>query len=130
VANYLDQHRLLTCELYVAAPRYREVRIEVHVIAAPTADLGNVEQGVRSRLLAYFHPLTGGENGAGWDFGGTIDFSETYRQIFDVDGVDRIDTSSMKTYLDQILQASCSNVLLEPDELVFSLDHAVTASYS
>lgn len=130
VANYLDQHRLLTCELFVAAPRYREVRIEVHVIAEPTADLGNVEQGVRSRLLAYFHPLTGGDNGTGWDFGGVIDFSETYRQIFDVDGVDRIDTSSMKTYLDQILQASCSNVLLEPDELVFSLDHAVTASYS
>jgi predicted phage baseplate assembly protein len=130
VANYLDQHRLLTCELFVAAPRYREVRIEVHVIAEPTADLGNVEQGVRSRLLAYFHPLTGGDNGTGWDFGGVIDFSETYRQIFDIDGVDRIDTSSMKTYLDQILQASCSNVLLEPDELVFSLDHAVTASYS
>jgi predicted phage baseplate assembly protein len=130
VANYLDQHRLLTCELFVAAPRYREVRIEVRVIAEPTADLGNVEQGVRSRLLAYFHPLTGGDDGKGWQFGGAIDFSETYRQIFDVDGVDRIDTSSMKTYLDQILQASCSNVLLEPDELVFSLDHAVTASYS
>jgi predicted phage baseplate assembly protein len=130
VANYLDQHRLLTCELFVAAPRYREVRIEVNVIAEPTADLGNVEQGVRSRLLAYFHPLTGGDDGKGWQFGGAIDFSETYRQIFAVDGVDRIDTRSMKTYLDQILQTSCSNVLLEPDELVFSLDHAVTASYS
>jgi hypothetical protein len=130
VADYLDQHRLLTCELFVAAPRYREVRIEVHVIAAVTADLGNVEQGVRSRLLAYFHPLTGGDDGTGWQFGATIDFSETYQQIFDVEGVHRIDTSSIKTYLDQIRQTPCSNVLLEPDELVFSLDHAVTASYS
>ena len=130
VANYLDQHRLLTCELFVAAPRYREVRIEVHVIAEPTADLGNVEQGVRSRLLAYFHPLTGGDDGKGWQFGAAIDFSETYRQIFEVEGVYRIDTSSIKTYLDQILQTSCSNVLLQLDELVFSLDHAVKASYS
>src|SRR6266568_470703 len=130
VANYLDQHRLLTSELFVAAPRYRELRIEVHVIAEPTADLGNVEQGVRDRLLAYFHPLRGGEDGKGWAFGAAIDFSETYRRIFDVDGVQRIDTGSMKTYLDQILQASCSNVLLQPDELVFSQDHAVTASYS
>ena len=130
VANYLDKHRLMTCELFVAAPRYREVRIEVHVIAKTTADLGKVEQGVRTRLLAYFHPLTGGDDGTGWKFGGAIDFSETYQQIFDVAGVYRIDTSSIKTYLDQILQTPCSNVLLEPDELVFSLDHAVTASYS
>jgi len=130
VAEHLDQHRLLTCELFVAAPRYREVRIEVHVIAEPTADLGNVEQGVRSRLLTYFHPLNGGEDRNGWKFGWPIDFSETYRQIFEVHGVDRIDTSLMKTYLDQVLQPSCSNVLLQPDELVFSMDHAVTASYS
>ena len=106
------------------------MRIEVHVIAQPTADLGNVEQAVRNRLLTYFHPLKGGEDGKGWKFGAAVDFSETYRQIFDVDGVDRINTSSMKTYLDQILQPSCSNVLLQPDELVFSMEHAVTASYS
>jgi len=130
VANYLDQHRLLTSELFVAAPRYREVRVEVHVIAEPTADLGNVEKGVHDRLLAYFHPLTGGDDGTGWPFGGVMDFSETYRHIFEVDGVDRIDTASIKTYLDQVLQASCSNAQLGADELVFSTDHAVTASYS
>lgn len=130
VANYLDQRRLLTCELFVAAPRYREVRIEVHVIADPTADLGNVEQGVLAQLLKFFHPLTGGEDGKGWPFGAAVDFSETYRQIFEVSGVARIDTSSIKTYLDQVLQPSCSNVLLAPDEIAFSTDHAVTASYS
>lgn len=130
VANWLDQHRLLTCELFVAAPRYREVRIEVQVIAEPTADLGKVEKGVLDRLLTYFHPLKGGDDGKGWDFGGTIDFSETYRQIFNVDGVLRITTASMKTFLDQKLQPSCSDVQLEPDELVFSLDHGVKASYA
>jgi hypothetical protein len=130
VANWLDKHRLLTSELYVAAPRYREARIEVHVIAEPTADLGKVEKGVHDRLLAYFHPLTGGLDGKGWEFGGTIDFSETYRQIFDVDGVQRIDTASMKTFVDQQLQASCSDVQLEADEIVFSVEHGVRASYS
>ncbi len=130
VANYLDQHRLLTSELFVAAPRYREVRVEVHVIAKPTADLGNVEQSVRDRLLNYFHPLNGGEQATGWDFGEEIDFSETYRQIFQVDGVERIDTDSMTVYLDQIAQPKCANAALQPDELVFSQDHAITASYS
>jgi hypothetical protein len=130
VANYLDQHRLLTTELFVAAPRYREIHIEAHVIASPTADLGNVEQGVRDQLQKYFHPLTGGEQAAGWEFGEEIDFSETYRQIFQVDGVERIDTDSVTIYLDQIAQPKCSNVALQPDELVFSREHAITASYS
>ncbi len=130
VANWLDKHRLLTTELYVAAPRYREVRIEVHVIAEPTVDLGQVEKGVRDGLRAYFHPLKGGLDGKGWEFGGTIDFSETYRHILNVAGVQRIDTASMKTFVDQQLQAPCSDVRLEPDEIVFSVDHGVRASYS
>jgi predicted phage baseplate assembly protein len=131
VANWLDKHRLLTCELFVAEPRYREVRIEVQVIAEPMADLGVVHDAVLKRLLNYFNPLRpGGSDGRGWDFGGTIYFSETYRQIFDVDGVSRIITGTAKTYLDQMLQVPCTDIQLEPDELVFSLDHGIQVTYS
>jgi predicted phage baseplate assembly protein len=131
VANWLDQYRLLTAELFVSAPRYREVRIEVQVVAESTADLDKVEKSVRDRLLSYFHPLKGGEGGDGWEFGGTIDFSETYRTIFSVDGVQRIHTDSIKIFVDGVLQQpSCRDVQLAPDEIVFSIDHAVQASYA
>lgn len=130
VANWLDQHRLLTSELFVAPPRYREVRIEVHVIAEPTADLNSVSQGVHDRLLTYFHPIKGGSDGNGWVFGGTINFSETYRQILDVDGVLNIVTQSVKTYVDSVLQPACSDIQVQADELVFSLDHGVQVTYS
>jgi hypothetical protein len=129
VANWLDRHRLLTSELFVSAPRYREVRIEAQVIAEPTADLGIVYDAVVARLLAYFHPLTGGGDGTGWTFGETIYFSETYRHILG-SGVSRIVTGTVKTYLDQLLQEPCTDIRLEPDELVFSLDHGIRVTYS
>jgi predicted phage baseplate assembly protein len=129
VANWLDGHRLLTSEIYVSAPRYREVRIEAQVIADPTADLGIVHDTVVKRLLAYFHPLTGGPDGTGWTFGDTIYFSDTYRQILG-SGVSRIVTGSVKTYVDRLLRDPCTDIELEPDELVFSLDHGIRVTYS
>jgi hypothetical protein len=129
VANWLDQHRLLTAELFVAAPHYRQVHIEVDIVVDPTADLGIVQAAVLATLTGYFHPLSGGSDGTGWDFGGTIYFSETYRQILDVPGVSRIVTGSLKTYVDDELQDAATDVVLQPDELVCSLDHTIRASY-
>lgn len=130
VANYLQQFRLLTCEVFVAPPRYRQVRVEVQIIAEPTADLGTVGTAVLDQLLAYFNPLPpGGVNGDGWEFGGTIYFGETYRQIFDVDGVLLI-TGTLETYLDGVRQTPCTDIQIMPDEIVYSLDHGVSVSYS
>ena len=130
VSNWLDKHRLLTCEVFVAAPRYRQVRIEVQVIAKPTFDLGAVGTAVLNQLLAYFNPLPpGGAQGAGWDFGGTIYFAETYRQIFAAAGVSLI-AGTLKTYVDNVLQPPCTDIQLQPDEIVFSLNHGVVVTYS
>jgi hypothetical protein len=129
VADWLDQHRLLTAELFVAPPHYRRVQIEADVIVAPTTDLGIVQAAVRTALTRYFHPLSSGSDGAGWDFGGTIYFSETYRQILDVPGVARIVTGSFKTYVDDELQTPATDVVLQPDELVYSIDHTIRATY-
>jgi predicted phage baseplate assembly protein len=129
VAQWLDQHRLLTAELFVAPPRYRQVSIEASLIAKPAADAGIVQAAVMAQLKAYFHPLTGGRDGNGWDFGGTLYFSETYRQILDIPGVLLIVTGSLKTYVDGVLQPAATDVKLQPDELVYSLDHSITVSY-
>jgi predicted phage baseplate assembly protein len=129
VASWLDQHRLLTAELFVAVPRYRQVSIQASLVADPTADAGLVQAAVLQTLKAYFHPLTGGRDGRGWDFGGTLYFSETYRQILDVAGVLRIVTGSLRTYVDDVLQDPATDVVLEPDELVYSLEHEITVTY-
>lgn len=130
VASWLDHHRLLTAELFVVGPRYREVSVEAQIIAKPTADSGLVQAALEKKLHDYFHPLTGGSSGNGWDFGGKIYFSETFRQILDTDGVSRIEPGSVKTFLDGVEQTACTDIDLEPDELVFSTDNRIQVSYA
>ncbi len=102
VAAYLDQFRLVTTELYVTTPIYRQVEIQANVTIAPGA--GDVQTALQTALLAFYNPLTGGQQGAGWDFGGTIYVSDAYRQILDVTGVLRIE-GSIDIYVDNVRAA-------------------------
>ena len=130
VGEWLNQHRLITTELYVAAPKYREIEIEARVIAKPAAKSGQVAEALQKMLLAYFHPLTGGKDGSGWEFGGTVYFSEIYRRILDTEGVARLEAGAVTTYVDGQRQPSCSDVLLDSDELVFSKKHRIIVTYA
>jgi len=130
VGQWLNQHRLITTELYVAAPKYREVEIEARVIAQPTANSGQVAEALQKMLLDYFHPLRGGANGTGWDFGASISFAETYRRILNTPGVARLEAGAVTTYVDGQPQPACTDVLVNDDELVFSRTHKIIVSYA
>jgi predicted phage baseplate assembly protein len=128
VCAYLNQRRLLTTELYVIAPTYRQVHIEAEVIAANNADLGEVKTGIERSLLDYFHPLKGGENGEGWPFGGNIFYSRVYQRIFTVPGVARIE--SLAISLDGEVTPECKDVAIPDEQLVYSLEHDIQINYS
>ena len=128
VGTWLNQHRIITTELYVAAPRYRRVKIEAAIKVLPQADSGQVQKALNEMLLAYFHPLTGG-NGSGWDFGGKIYFAETFRRILDTPGVALVESGSLKTYVDDEPGSTCTDIVLAEDELVYSEEHSLNVSY-
>jgi hypothetical protein len=129
VARWLNKHRLVTTEIFVAAPKYRRVQIEARVIVKTSANLGQVTIALEQMLLDYFHPLAGGTDGTGWEFGGTISFSETYRRLLNTDGVARID-GAITTYVDDQPANACEDVPLNEDELVYSDKHKIMASYA
>lgn len=128
VANWLDSHRLITTEVYVQGPVYREVQIQVSVIADPKYSIATVTQSLTNQLLSYFNPITGGADGTGWAFGATIYSSETFRQILITPGVLRIVSGTLLTYVDGVLQQG--DVTLAPSEVVYSINHTVTVTYS
>lgn len=130
VGKWLNAHRLITTEVYVAAPRYRKVEIELRVIAAPAANSAIVQDALTKKLLAYFHPLRGGTEGMGWEFGGTIYFSETYRQILTTDGVARLEADALTIFLDDQRMEPCADIELGQDELVYSEKHTIFVSYN
>lgn len=91
VCAYLDARRLLTTELFVVAPRYVDVQVDAQIVVRDDADPGAVKDAVSKALADYLHPLHGGDDGAGWPFGGTIRYSKLVQRVFTVDGVDSVE---------------------------------------
>ena len=81
--------------LHVAGPDYAEIRVRTTVIPTSMDEAAAVDERVRTMLTRYFHPLTGGTLGAGWDFGAHICFSELFALLEDLDGVDYVGALSL-----------------------------------
>ena len=129
VCAYLNEYRVVTTELYVAPPGYQEVQINAGIVVAPDADLGTVQTGVIAALDTYFHALTGGDDGTGWPFGGTIFYSSVYRVIFAVDGVERVLNNDLAILLDGAAAEPCRDVPIAAGGLLYSGTHTINVSY-
>ncbi|MES4903531.1 MULTISPECIES: putative baseplate assembly protein [unclassified Streptomyces] len=68
VAARLAQARLLTSEVFVRPPRYREVTLRVDLSGDP-ADRPRVSTVLTAALRRFLDPLVGGEDHDGWPFG-------------------------------------------------------------
>jgi predicted phage baseplate assembly protein len=91
VAEYLGPRRLLTTELYVIPPTYREVAISVGVEVKPGYQVDAVRRWVDLILRQYLSPLPPyGPDGAGWPLGRTVRRSELEAICCQVEGVDAI----------------------------------------
>jgi hypothetical protein len=132
VCAWLDRHRLLTCEVYVVGPIYRKIKIQAAIVVQGNADLAEVKNAVQTALTSFFHPLTGGDSGTGWPFGGEIYFSQVYRQILIVPGVSRIQQNGLVIWLDDLRQLDCRDVPIGAAELLYTdpKGHDIRASYS
>lgn len=132
VCAYLDQHRLLTAELYVVGPVYRKIKVAVQLIVQPGSDLATVKNATQAALTTFFHPLTGGNDGTGWPFGGEIYYSDVYRRILGVDGIARIQDNQLLIWLDDQPQQFCRDVPINPGELLYNdpTGHDVTVAYA
>lgn len=130
VCQHLEQHRLLTTEVFIIAPTYRLVRVEADIAVAASADLAEVKHGVEEILTRYFHPLDGGNDGAGWPFGGEIFYSSVVRVLLQVPGVERIRNNQLVIFLDEERQTFCRDVPINTGELLYTEGHDIRVSYA
>lgn len=131
VCQYLDANRLLTAELFVVGPVYRVVQVQVQIVVSPGSDLATVQNAVDSALTTFFDPLQGGTAGTGWPFGGTIYYSDVYRVILNVPGMQMIQDGQLLIFLDGLQQTFCRDVTINPGELLSNdaSGHVVNVSY-
>jgi predicted phage baseplate assembly protein len=127
VCAYLDVRRLLTTELYVIKPTYQHVAVRAEIVVQDEADLAEVKPAIEQALRQYFHPLTGGEDGFGWPFGGTVYFSRVYQRMFTVPGVQNI--ARLTIVVDGTEAPDCQDVPIEDHALTYSTEHEISIHY-
>lgn len=77
--------------LRVAGPAWVEVRVERLTVEASSAEgLELLRARVEAALTAFLHPITGGMDGQGWDFGRLPYPSDIYRLVMSIPGVARV----------------------------------------
>lgn len=116
VCAYLNQRRTLTTELFVLKPTYQGIAISAQVSAAPDANLATVTSDLSAALVKYLDPLVGGDDGAGWPFGGTLYYSRLFYVAFSVDGVLSVDQLTIT--VGNVDQPACSNVTIPNNALI------------
>jgi predicted phage baseplate assembly protein len=111
----LEGARLLGQEVFVEAPVYRELRLELTLTRSAGPD--TVEGRVVEELTRYLDPLRGGPDEEGWPFGGTVRPSELVGVASRAAGPE-MSVTSLAVALDDGEPTDCAELAIGPGELV------------
>ncbi|MDT9685264.1 putative baseplate assembly protein [Streptomyces sp. TRM76323] len=116
VAARLERARLLTSEVFVRAPRYRDVAVRADLSGDP-ADRARVSAVLTGALRRFLDPLVGGDDRDGWPFGQPLRPAALLRAAQRALG-DLADVSAVAIGLDGAApDEDCREVPLGPGEL-------------
>ncbi len=90
VSRYLDERRIPTADLVIVGPDYVRVDVTAEIALVSLEGASGVEREVAQTLARFLHPLTGGLDQNGWDFGREPYLSDLYALLEAVAGVDHI----------------------------------------
>jgi len=127
-SNLSEKLAPLGAEIVVAAPRYQRIRAIANIVADPTDVSGTIRR-LLSELNTYLHPLTGGDDGQGWPFGGRLQYSVLVRRLLArVSGLLAISTLNFE--LDGLRILRCQDVPAAPYALFWPENHDVVVQQS
>lgn len=117
VCSQLEPRRLITTEVYVKGPDYRQVRIEAELAAKPNASFDSVARNVTEALKKLLDPRTRG-------FGKDLHTSEIFRVILDADS-NITSVKNLNIYLDGRPVDVLKQIVIAGAEMLYGEDHLV-----
>jgi hypothetical protein len=96
----------------VEGPEYVDVDVSVVALARSLDFVSRVRSGMRREVAAFLHPLNGGRDGLGFEFGQGPTALDLLPRLERVEGVDRIESLSFPSSADP------QSVALAADALV------------
>jgi hypothetical protein len=116
---------LLERNLEVIDPVYKEIRVNVDVVPVSIDLAVPLERAVRKRLQQYFHPLTGGAGGKGWEFGRSVYLSDVYALLESIAGVDHVEQLKINQEESTPEGDQLTQIKISPFETVCSGNHRI-----
>ncbi|MEG4854339.1 baseplate J/gp47 family protein [Microcoleus sp. B5-D4] len=95
VERYIRDRCSPAVELHLTEPDWVEVTIRANIVPISLEKVDEIKQAATDTSIAFLHPLTGGRQGRGWDFGRRPHESDLYAVLEKVDGVDYIASLSI-----------------------------------
>jgi predicted phage baseplate assembly protein len=118
VADFLTRAVAPAGVTVVTAPAtYHQVAVEAWVVLDPDQERAGVLSRAGDALSTYLDPLRGGENGAGWPFGGALRHTLLVRRLLAVDGV--LAVSQLSLIVDGLRLPPCTDHALPPNTLIW-----------
>ena len=108
--------------IVIGPPKYVPVTVEATIFAKSLDLVANAEQKVKKGLETFLHPLKGGPENQGWEFGRDLAASDLYALLEDIEEVDYVD--SLELFLGD--STSGEQVEVEADALIASGPHRIT----
>jgi len=90
VCRHLDPRRLVTTELHLRGPVYRDLWVSIGVEVLPEREQGPVLDRVEVEIRRFLSPLAGGFEGRGWPLEKTVEPGEIQAVATRVEGVAKI----------------------------------------
>lgn len=128
VAAALEERRIVGTRVVVEPPEYMGVTVVTRLRPHPSANPSRLREAALEALFRYFHPLRGGPDGDGWPFGRPVHVGEVYAVLQGLPGLGIIEEARLFTANPATFERSrdaVQRIELEPNQLVFSVDHQV-----
>ena len=120
VCSRLEPHRLITTEVYVKGPEYREIRVEAFVEAYANTSFDSIARNIKKALAAFLDPKT-------WTFGADLHPTSAFKIVLEADpGIASI--RNLNLYVDGRLREGFDQIPLNDGELVYGGEHLIVVT--
>lgn len=119
IKRYLDERRLVGTVVNVIKPRYKDLSLKITLLRRTVGTSDRLRREIELKVRRFLHPLLGGKDGKGWEFGRPVLKSDLVHHIEEIPGVDGVDGIDMR---DELKDVTVEHVRIDDDELPFLIN--------
>ena len=95
VRSYLEGRAPIVTNVQVISPQYAVIDLKIDIVLNEWNLAPVVKDEIQKKLASFLHPIYGGYDNEGWEFGTLPCFSDFFTLLEDVDGIEHIKTLKM-----------------------------------